>query len=88
MLDNTNPKMEAPIWKQLWKASLQSNIKNRLGGQDLQQILRGMGSKWLDTYDSPDDMKTAELYRGNPEVYDRNYLDKDSSARFYNKSGN
>jgi hypothetical protein len=88
MLDNTNPKMEAPIWKQLWKASLQSNIKNRLGGKDLQQILGEMGSKLLDTFDSPDDMKTAELYRGNPEVYDRNYLDRDTSARFHNKSGN
>ena len=88
MLDNTNPNMEAPIWKQLWKASLQSNIKIRLGGKDLQQILGEMGSKALDSYDSPDDMKTAELYRGKPEVYDPNYMDRDSSARFHNKKGN
>ena len=80
--------MEAPIWKQLWKASLQSNIKIRLGGKDLQQILGEMGSKALDSYDSPDDMKTAELYRGKPEVYDPHYLDRDSSARFHNKKGN
>jgi hypothetical protein len=88
LIDNPNTASESPIWKQLWKASLQPNIRMRLNGKDLQQILREMGSKWLDNFDNPDDMKTADPYRGKRQVYDPNYLDRDSSARFHNKSGN
>jgi hypothetical protein len=77
-IDNTNTTNESPIWKQLWKASLQPNIRMRLNGKDLQQILGEMGTKFLDNFDNPDDMKTADPYRGKRQVYNADDLNKGS----------
>jgi len=65
-----NAEHDSAIYKQLWKASLNPNINRRLGGEDLQQVLRKFGFNKMDFSDynvqTPDQLKSRSSYGAAP----------------------
>ena len=65
-----NAEHDSAIYKQLWKASLNPDINKRLGGEDLQQVLRKFGFNKMDFSDynvqTPDQLKSRSSYGAAP----------------------